>query len=882
MNAAPPKYALKFLRWFCREDCLDEIEGDLTELYRKHCLESSSRAHWKFASSVIRYLRPEYMKLFQRSRSHSLISISMIQNYFTLAFRNIRKRATFSFINIVGLAMGVCACLVILKYIDFETSYDTFNVNAASLYRINRTFIQNEERKSPNIMTTYGLGPALATDLPEVKRYIRTHTEHSVVTCESGESDAKVFHEENILAVDSTFLRAFTFKTLTGNLSTALDQANAIVLTQSVAHKYFGAADPIGKTLTLAGGRMSGSYTVSSVMEDIPQNSHFDFDILVPLYAILQSTQYQNDDGWAWNNFTTYIQLNDGANQQTAEQKFPDFCRRRLDPKWKDYNGHVELKLQPLRDIHLHPGLRGDVETVSRGTLYFFGMIAVFIVLIAWINYINLSTARAMERAREVGIKKAIGAFRSELITQFLFESVVINFISTLLAVGLAITLLPVLGDIIGKELSFQFSDVRLWFALAGLSIVGTLASGIYPAFVLSSFRITKVLKGNGSEGRGFSLRKALVVFQFAASLILITGTFVVYRQIHFMQSQDKGLQMDQMLVLSGPGTLPWKTAQQKLEIFKEEVKKMPGVKAIATSGAVPGGGHNWGADIRKSGTPVTEIKSGSVVWVDPDFIPTYNITFIAGKNFDPRVKSDMESVIINEASLAAFGLGTAEQALKEQLVIGEDTASIIGVLKNYNWSSLKSDYTPFLFLADTIATTKVSIHLAAHTIPATIEAIDERYKTLIPGEPFEYTFVDDSFNRQYKSDQQFGSIFGLFATLAVAISCLGLWGLASFTTSQKMKEIGIRKVLGASISGIVILLLGQFLQLVLVASFIALPLSWYGINTWLQGFAFHIGLHWDLFVLPIAILMLIAFLTVSMQVVKGAITNPAKILRSE
>ncbi len=882
MKARPPRPVLNFLRWFCREDYLDEVEGDLVELFEKQHRHSPAAARWKFAGNVICYLRPEYMKVFQsRPSSYTALSMTMIQNYIKLAFRNLRKRTAFSIINITGLALGVCTCLIILNYIDFETSYDNFHTHASDLYRINRTLIQNGERKIPHVMTTYGLGPALETDLPEVKHYIRTHEEEAVLQYQPEAGEAKAFHENKILIADSTFFQAFTFKSLAGNLPSALNDPNSMVLTQTAARKYFGSENPLGKTVTLSGGRMNGDYSITAVMEDIPGNSHFGFDILVPMHNIFLTKQYQQDDGWGWNNFTTYIQLNEGASVQRAEQKLPDFCQRRLDPKWKDINGRMELKLQPLQNIHLQPGLRVNVETVNPGTIYFFGVIAGFILFIAWINYINLSTARAMERAREVGIKKAIGAFRSELIVQFLCESVVINFIGIVLAVSLAVLLLPSLRNITGHELAFNFAYIRLWFVLAGLFFIGTFASGIYPALVLSSFKITKVMKGQ-SDGRGFSLRKALVVFQFAASLILIAGTLVVYRQIHFMQAQDKGLQMDQMLVVAGPGTIKWTVAQQKLAIFKEEALKINGVKEVATSGAIPGGGHNWGADVRKSGAAVTENKLGSVVWVDPDFIPTYNIPFVAGKNFDSSIRSDMEGVIINEASLDAYNLGTAEQALHEQLVMGEDTATIIGILKNYNWSSLKTDYVPFLFRADTIIPPKISIHLQAQNIPAAVDAIGKLYKELIPGEPFEYTFLDDSFNAQYKSDQQFGNIFGMFASLAVAISCLGLWGLASFTTAQRLKEIGVRKVLGASVSSIVILLSGQFMRLVLIAAVIALPVVWYGSDTWLHSFAFRIGLGLDLFLLPVVVLTLIALLTVSIQVFKGAITNPAKVLRSE
>lgn len=806
----------------------------------------------------------------------------MISNYLTIAFRNLRKRTAFSFINIFGLAMGICACLVILKYIDFETSYDNFHVNGPSIYRINRAFVKNQEKGQAMIPTTYGLGPALADQIPEVSRYVRLHGESAIISCQLSNREVKAFHEGNIQVVDSTFFRVFTFKPVTGNLPTSLDNPNSIVLTRSIAKKYFGAEDPIGKTIHNAGGRMQGDYTVTAVMEDLPQNSHFTFDMVMPMHNIFFSQQYREDDGWVWNNFTTYVELNNGASPQTAEQKLPEFCERNINPKWKDVGGKVELYLQPLRDIHLHPGLRHDVETVSRNTIYFFGVIAIFILFIAWINYINLSTARAMERSREVGIKKAIGAFRSELITQFLCESVVINFIAMIIAAGLAVLLVPVLGDIISKKLTFDFSDSRLWVVLAGLFVVGTLASGIYPAFVLSSFRITSVLKGVGSDKRGFSLRKGLVVFQFAASLMLIAGTFLVYRQITFMQSQDKGLQTDQMLIVAGPGTLNGKVAQQRLLTFKEAAAKIPGVSAVATSGAVPAGGYNWGADIRKTGTPVENMKLGCVVWVDPDFIPTYNIPFVAGRNFDPRLKSDMRSVIINEAAVATFELGSAEEALKQQIILQEDTVNVIGVLKNYNWSSLKSEVVPFVLAGDTIVQNHISVHLEAGSINSAVQSLNDLYRELLPGEPYEYKFLDDSFNAQYKADQQFGNIFGMFAGLAVAISCLGLWGLASFTTAQKLKEIGVRKVLGASVGSIMYLLCSRFMKLVLVSALIAMPLIWFGMDTWLRGFAFRVGIGLELFVVPVLLLGMIALMTVSIQVLKGATLNPAKVLRTE
>ena len=488
-----------------------------------------------------------------------------------------------------------------------------------------------------------------------------------------------------------------------------------------------------------------------------------------------------------------------------------------------------------------------------------------------------------MERAREVGIKKAIGAFRSQLIGQFALESVLVNFIGVVLAAGLAIVLLPVLGEIVGKELKFDFTDPRLWIVLFSLFFIGSFISGAYPAFILSSFQTIAVLKGKTDKVTGgFSLRKALVVFQFASSLILIAGTFTIYRQIVFMRDQDKGLSMDQMLIFDGPSVVGQGNTKERLISLKNALKEIPGVNAVATSASIPGGGYNWGTGMRKEGAQRDENKNGAVVWVDPDFVNTYDITIVAGRNFNPEIKSDMEAVLVNEASLEAFNLGTPEQALEKRIVLGDDTVAILAVLKNYHWSSLKTEYSPWLLKADTISRRNFSVKLGTANLNTTIKEIERQYKEAFPGNPFDYKFLDDFFDQQYKGEQQFVQIFSLFAVLAIIIACLGLWGLASFTTTQKLKEIGIRKVLGASVKSIVTLLSWQFFKLVLIASVISIPLTWYGIHEWLDTFAFKIGIGWDLFVIPVLILTVLALGTVSLQIMRGASINPAKILRTE
>jgi len=811
----------------------------------------------------------------------------MFKNFLTLAFRNLMKRKMYSFINIFGLAIGVAVCLVILNYVDFELSYDSYHKNAENIYRTTTTSYRNGELRGTSPLSGYAQGPALLEDIPEVKTYVRTHPMYggAVVSYKKDGNDPQTFKEDNIQFVDSTFLDVFTYTAVQGDLNTALDDPSSIVITRKMADRYFGKAeDVLGKTLQVSGGWSDGDYQVTAVIEDVPQNSHLTFGFLIPIHKLLTNGQYQNDNGWGWYNFITYVELHPHTDSKNVEGKLPAFIDKYEGKELAESNSKNILNLQPIRRIHLNPGYANESSaTVGMSTIYFFLIISIFILAIAWINYINLSTARAMERAREVGIKKSIGAIRSQLVTQFLSESVLVNFLGVTLAVLMAIFLLPLLGEIVGKDFTFNFADPRFWLVLLVLFLAGSLISGAYPAFVLSSFNVTEVLKGKSEKiGGGFSLRKVLVVFQFASSLMLIAGTFAIYRQMNFMRHQDKGLTMDQMLIVNGPKIVQPETARSRMISLKNELKELHGVQGVTTSGAIPGGGFNWGTSMRRDGAQREEDKTGSVVWVDPDFINTYDITILAGRSFNPEIRSDMESVLVNEAALTAFGLGTPENALKERIIVGGDTTAIVGVLKNYHWNSLKTEHAPWLFKADTISWRAFSIHLDGKNMNETIQAVEAKYKEAFPGNPFDYYFLDDFFNKQYKDDQQFGKIFSLFAMLAIVIACLGLWGLASFTTTQKLKEIGIRKVLGASVSSIMTLLSWQFFKLVLIASVIAIPVTWYGIDSWLGSFAFRIGLQWDLFVVPVVILIVLALGTVSLQILRGANINPAKILRSE
>jgi len=797
----------------------------------------------------------------------------MIQNYFKITLRNLNKRRAYAFINVFGLAVGVAACLVIGKYVEFETSYDGFHANAKNIYRVVSSFYTDGPKDS---YTGYDLGPTLLNEIPEIKKFARTHGNSSVVSFVNEQKKEVRFYEQKILAADSSFLELFTFRFAYGN-STALYNPNSIVLTQSIATKYFGKSDPIGKELELH-DNWPGLYIVTAVIEDVPANSHFEFDLIMPLHNVLQSEHYRNTNQ-RWDNFKTYVERHKDSEKASLQSKIPGFIKkyRGVD---KAINAKSELQFQPLLDIHYSPDLQN--QGTHRTKIYFFVMVAIFILMIAWINYINLATARAMERAREVGVKKALGVLRTQLISQFIFESLLINFISILFAVFLAWLAIPLLNSIVGRSLAFDLAQPPFWILLGALFLAGSLAAGFYPAFVLSSFKTTEVIKGKIIKSRsGLSLRSGLVVFQFASSLVLIVGTFVVFKQLRFMEGQEKYLTTNQILVVKGPEVTAREKLSGQMMSFKNELLQLSTVDKVAISFNVPASDPSMSSGIRKLGNPVEENRIGDSYWAGPDFMELYQIPLVAGKFWDARIESEMDHVIVNEEAVRVFRLGTNNDALEEKLIMLGDTFSILGVVKNHHWNSLKQLHKPMVFRAGKSADGNVSVRLTGDNQLA-IEQIKQTYSASFPGETFSYYFIDDSYQRLYDAEQQFGKLFSSFSILAILIGCLGLWGLASFAMITRMKEISIRKVLGASANSILFLLTGQFLKPILIGSAIAFPLIWLGANKWLEQFPYRINVSIDQFIIPLAILVTLALLTISRQLSQATKVNPVDSLKNE
>jgi putative ABC transport system permease protein len=866
------KSIFKLLRWFCPDHLYEEIEGDLIQKFEKDVKSFGERkARRKLWWNTIRFFRPGIVT--RNTFYIKIVSMNLIQNYLKITFRNLNRRKVYSLISIAGLALGMAACLVISKYVEFETSYDNFHTNAENIYRVISSFY-TDGNKEP--YSGYDLGPALQQELPEVKRIARLHGNSSVVSFTDEKGKYVRFYENNINAVDSTFLKIFTFRFIYGN-EDALNSPNNLVLTKSVATKYFGNKNPIGAELTLH-DNWPGVYTVAAVIEDLPANTHFRFDVLMPLYNILNSEFYRNQNE-RWDNFHTYLEMFVKANGAELENKIPVFMKKyRGDDK--AINAKSELQFQPLLDIHYSPNL--ERQESHRAKIYFFVLIAAFILIMAWINYVNLATARAIERAREVGVKKALGVLRSQLISQFVFESVLVNFLGLALSVVLAWLMLPLLNFITGQSLTFAIQDSKLWMLLTGLLITGSVASGFYPAFVLSSFKTTEVIKGKIIKTTtGLSLRSGLVVFQFACSLLLIVGTVVIYQQINYLKEQEKGLVTNQVAIVNGPVVTEDKGLQSRMMSFKNELLQMADVSMAATSFSVPAKDPSISIGMRKLGSALDEHRIGNIYWVDPDFMGLYEIPLVSGKFWDEKLSSEMDQIIVNEEAVKVFQLGTTESALREKLITPFDTFAIIGVVKNHHWHSLKQLHQPMIFRVEKVSAAYVSVRLSGD-IQQGITQIRQKYDAAFPGETFSYYFLDDYYNGQYMIEQQSAKLFGAFSALAILLGCLGLWALASFTTLYRMKEISVRKVLGASVHSILILLSRQFLKPLLVACLLAFPFAWLGINKWLEQFPYRIHLSINLFLLPLLLLAVIAIVTISVLTIRAALANPVTYLKNE
>jgi putative ABC transport system permease protein len=809
----------------------------------------------------------------------------MLRNYLKTAFRNLWKSKGFTAINIIGLAIGLSTCLMILIYVMDETGYDRYNVNADRIYRLD-----GEIKFGGNhfILATAPApaGPTVLRDYPEVEKEVRFRNNGGRLI-KKGNQNIK---EEAVIMADSTLFDVFTLPMIDGDPHTALKEARSVVITERMARKYFGKGRVVGRTLMI---NDSIPYKVTGVIRDLPEQSHFHFDFFLSLSESEESRR--SDDGWLSNNFNTYLLLRKGTDVHRFEAKLGGLVTKYVAPllhaavniSLEDFlkaGNVVNFSLTPLTDIHLHSNKVAELD--ANGNMqyvYIFSAIAFLILLIACVNFMNLSTARSANRAKEVGIRKVLGSLRGNLIGQFLLESLLISLIAMLLALGLAWLFLPVFNQLSGKHMELGFFS-RPWLLpslLLLVLIVGVLA-GSYPAFFLSAFRPIAVLKGQMAGGfRTSYLRNGLVVFQFFVSIFLMVSTAVIYRQLGYIRNRQLGFDRSQVLIIQNTYALG-----TQARAFEEKLRQLPGVDGVTMTGYLPTSDNRNDDAIFLS--PDLDIKKSISMqtWpVDDAYIPVLGMQIVAGRNFSREMLTDSMAVIVNES---AVRLMQGQKPLESKLYTIDDIKTkkvkeyhIVGVVKDFNFNSLRQVVTPVvLFLQPDQGS--IAVRVRGGTIRGLQQQIETEWRKMAPLQPFSYAFMDDEFNNIYRNEQRMGGIYLSFSLLAILIACLGLFGLAAYAAEQRTREIGIRKVLGASVGGIVRLLSRDFLRLVIVSAGISFPLAWWAMHRWLQDFAYRITIGWEVFVLAGVVAMGIALLTVCFQAIRAALANPVVSLRNE
>ena len=809
----------------------------------------------------------------------------MLHNYLITAWRNLIKNKAFSLINILGLSTGLCCFLLILLFVQDELHYDRFNQKADRIYRVSSSLrFGGTSLDFP--LASDPMGEVLKKDYPQVEQFTRIFTSNGSKQIKKGNL---FITEQRVANVDSTFFDVFTFLVVSGKTENALNEPNTVVITESTAKKYFGTAEAVGRLVeTTENGKTL--YKVTAVIQDMPENGHFHFDFLFSM----KNADY-NWGNFLSHNFYTYLVFRQGVDYKAFEKNFIQYIDKYVLPQARQFmqvtsmeefrkaGNKLEYSLMPLNKIHLYSSAQHELETGGNiQYVYIFSAVAIFILLIACINFMNLTTARSAKRSREVGIRKVLGTYRKDLILQFLSESTMMVLISMVIAIFASFILIPAFNSLANKSINpgLLFSPMILPWIIALPLVVGLLA-GLYPAFFLSGFRPIEVLKGNWKIGskNGGGLRSLLVIFQFSTSIILIIGTIVIYRQLHYIQTKNLGFNKDQAIVIWDGNGL-----RDNLVVYKTELLKMPGVISATTSYYLPVNSSRTDQTFSKSSTMTSTNGFDMQTWfVDEYYLGTLGMELLKGRNFFKASTSDSNTVIINESCAAILGyadpVGKKIYTGKQNNTVSSYT--IIGVVKNFNYESLKQTVGPLsLFYSRNPGA--VTFRVNPSGMEAFIAKAGSLWKEYAPAMPFSYQFLDDAFAGMYKSEQRVGKIALLFAALAILIASLGLFGLASFMAEQRMKEIGIRKVLGASVQRIMGLLTTEFIRLVGISFVIAAPLAWWAMNKWLNDFAFRVQISWWIFILAALLASLVALLTISIQAFRAAITNPANSLRSD
>ncbi|MCF0049106.1 ABC transporter permease [Dyadobacter sp. LJ53] len=863
----PPRWAKTLLRWLHPENTIEEVEGDLDELYVYAYERSGKRqALLRYLLNVISVLPPFVRRRRSAAKYNQPFSLSpdMLKNYFKIAWRNIVRQKAYSVLNIAGLSIGMACSILILLWVQNELSFDRFHARADQLFRL--TCSAGDFKTA---VSAAGMARGLQAQLPQIKGGVRI-SKPSPMLFEAGE---KKVEEKRVFYADSNFLEVFSFPLLAGNAATALKDPGAILITQEIAEKYYGTSDAIGKTIRINNNE---NFVIAGILANTPSNSHLQFDAIIPMKTMARWSQDIQNETWGNFNFYTYLELDAktaasaSAQQQLTQQIAKIFKDRGQAVK-------IDFQLQPLTDIHLHSNLQIDLP--GHGNIQYvnvFFVVALFILIVACINFMNLATARSERRAKEVGLRKVVGANRHQLVFQFLGESLIFSFLSLVIAIGIVYLLLPVFTMLTEKILAIHLLDGKLLLSLIGIAVLTGLLSGSYPALFLSGFAPVKVLKGKlRVAGGNLLFRNALVVTQFVVAIVLLVGTAVVYKQLDFIKKRNLGFDKSNLLYLPMSGELG-----EKKQALKASLAQNPLTENFTVISDLPTKLESGTIDVIWDGQTTRNQVVFPSLDVDENFVKVFKSQVLAGRGFDSAFSGDSSSYIVNEKAMQIMGMNVSN-AVGQNLTFGERKGTIIGVVKDFHFKSLQYAMEPLILRLNKWGGVMV-IRTTAGNNEQTIKALEKINQQLNPAFPFTFGFLDKDLDNLYRSEQQMGSIFNLFAGLAIFISCLGLYGLSAFMAEQRTKEIGVRKVLGATVAGVVGLLSRDFLKLILIAIVIAAPIAWYAMNKWLEGFAYQTTLEWWVIAVAGMLATAIALFTISFQSIKAALMNPVKSLRSE
>lgn len=805
----------------------------------------------------------------------------MLKNYLKTTFRNLLKNKAFSAINILGLAIGIASTLLITHYVRFERSYENFNDQAENVFRVTIDLYNGSEFIVNDAETYQTLGPEFKATMPEVLDYARfMHVGTAEFYAPSTDTRS---YEHGVYLADPSAFSIFKYPLLYGDPAQGFEQPFKAVIDEKTAIKYFGETNVIGKTIEL--NIIDTPVEIVAVMKDLPQNTHLKFDMLISHSTIPKVHPWYEKYPWGGNNEYTYLLMDESANVADFNVKLKEYSLA---------NEHVEDEIfisERITDIHLYsnktfePEVNGSAQTVN-----FMSLLGVFILILAWVNYINLSTAKSLERAKEVGVRKVVGSSKGQLIVQFLFDSFMINLLAGVLAFTIVQLSVPYFREVTGQDLSLSiFGDSAIIALLATIILVGTLLSGLYPAFVLSSFKPVAVLKGRFlRSARGNTLRKALVIFQFLTTVVLISISLTVYQQVNFLSSSELGVKIDNTLVLRIPGTDDYDSVYRTYtSAMEHNLEQLSLVKSVTLASAVPGASLHEVATSTGIKRVEADEKEGSynyyVIAIQPDYFEVMGVEMVAGKSFPGEIQNRNNKVIINEKAVETLGFASAESAIGQKITYYHDgkPSEVIGVMRNFYQRSPKEQHIPMV-LHPYMEEGVFIVKLNTQNTRQALTAVSDQWSNIYPNNALDYYFLDDAYNHQYLTEKRFGQVTVLFTILSVVIAALGLFGLSYFTILQRTKEIGIRKVLGASIRGIVQLLSKDFLKLVMLSGFLAIPIAYYFIELWLQNYANHIDIEWWLFAIPLVLILVIALSTIIGQTLRSAFQNPVNSLRHE